>query len=131
MPAAEIEQQILLPASAERVFLLLMESEQHSDFTGAEAVIDPVVGGHYSAYDGYITGITLALIPNQYIKQTWVAHDDTWPPEHVSEVEFMLTPLGENTVLTFRHTHVPESRLAEFDAAWHDFYWNPLKTYLS
>jgi uncharacterized protein YndB with AHSA1/START domain len=89
MPEVDIEQHVILPVAAERLYQVLMDSALHSEFTGADAHIDPVVGGQYSAYDAYITGINLALIPNQYIKQTWVAHDETWPSEHQSEVEFI------------------------------------------
>ena len=52
-----------LPASPEAVYDAWLDSAKHSAMTGAEAKIVNRVGGAYSAWDGYITGKTVELIP--------------------------------------------------------------------
>ncbi|MBI5566248.1 MAG: SRPBCC domain-containing protein, partial [Chloroflexi bacterium] len=73
------ELSIVLPASPARVYAAWLSSDEHAAMTGASARgsaggsadIEPHVGGTHSAWDGYITGITLELEPDRRIVQTW------------------------------------------------------------
>src|SRR5262249_39651787 len=60
-----------LPAAPEVVYDAWLDSAAHGDMTGGAAKIDNRVGGPYSAWDGYITGKTLELIPGKRIVQSW------------------------------------------------------------
>jgi hypothetical protein len=52
-----------LPASPEAVYDAWLDSGRHGEMTGAKASIGERVGDRYSAWDGYITGKTLELVP--------------------------------------------------------------------
>src|ERR1035438_7323174 len=43
-----------IPAPCEDVYLAWLSSELHTAMTGGEAVVDPVVGGRFSAWGDYI-----------------------------------------------------------------------------
>jgi uncharacterized protein YndB with AHSA1/START domain len=60
-----------LPASPEAVYDAWLDSASHTAMTGASAKINNRVGGAYSAWDGYITGKTVELIPAKRIVQSW------------------------------------------------------------
>src|SRR5579863_5920688 len=60
-----------VPASCEDVYLAWLSSELHSAMTGGEAVVDPVVGGQFTAWGDYIVGTTLELEPFHRIVQSW------------------------------------------------------------
>ena len=59
-----------LPAGPEAVYDAWLDSAAHSAMTGARAKIVKRVGGPYSAWDGYITGKTVELIPGKRIVQS-------------------------------------------------------------
>ena len=59
-----IEQTKHFDASPHDVYEALMDSEKHSQFTGAKATISRDVGGAFTAYDGALSGSILELAPN-------------------------------------------------------------------
>ncbi len=122
------EQIVIFKASPHRVYEALMDSAQHSAFTNSKAEISREVGGVYTAYDGYITGVNLELVPDQKIVQSWHASD--WPEHQVSVVTFLLTELaGGGTHLDFSHVDVPNGSEEEFTQGWIDNYWEPMEAY--
>ncbi|UCG00108.1 MAG: hypothetical protein JSV89_11340 [Spirochaetaceae bacterium] len=48
----------VFPVGRKELYLAWLDSKKHGEFTGAEAVIDPAVGGRFTAWDGYIEGTT-------------------------------------------------------------------------
>jgi activator of HSP90 ATPase len=80
------------------------------------------------AYDDYITGKNIELIPDIKIVQDWRAVD--WPEGYFSRVTFELTPVPEGTRLDFTHTGIPEGEQASFEQGWIDNYWEPMKAFL-
>ena len=60
-----------LPASPEAVYDAWLDSACHGAMTGAPATIGKRVGEPYAAWDGYITGKTLELVPGRRIVQSW------------------------------------------------------------
>ena len=105
-----------------------MDSKKHTAFTGEKASISRKVGGKYSAYDNYITGKNLELVPDEKIVQSWHAVD--WAEGIYSTITFKLTPIPSGTRLEFTHEDVPEGTEKEFTQGWIDNYWEPLKVYL-
>ena len=61
----------VIPATPEEIFAAWMSSEEHSEMTGGAAEINPVVGGKFTAWDGYIWGTTLELESPRRIAQSW------------------------------------------------------------
>ena len=123
----QIHQLIQFSASPHAVYEALMDSKQHGEFTHSEAKISRDVGGIFSAYDGYITGINIELVPDKKIVQDWRAVD--WPEGFFSRVIFEISPQGIGTHLDFTHNGFPEGTLEEFRQGWSDNYWDPMKLY--
>ena len=67
----QLELSIELPASAQRIYTAWLDNASHTRFTGSAAVIDARVGGRFTAWNGYISGETLALEPYTRILQSW------------------------------------------------------------
>jgi uncharacterized protein YndB with AHSA1/START domain len=65
-----IQQSVTLKVSPHEVYEALMDSRKHSKFTGEEASISREVGGKFSAYGDYITGVNLELVQPQQYKTT-------------------------------------------------------------
>ncbi len=126
--SASIQQTVTFKATPHEVYEALMDSKKHAAFSGGQASISREVGGAYSAYDGYITGKNLELVPDKKIVQSWRAVD--WPEGYFSTVTFVLLPIPEGTRLNFTHTGVPDGTEAEFTQGWIDNYWDPMKKML-
>jgi uncharacterized protein YndB with AHSA1/START domain len=60
-----------IPASPEDVYQAWLDSVGHSEMTGGEATMSDEVGAEVSAWDGYISGRNLELIPGERIVQAW------------------------------------------------------------
>lgn len=125
-----IRHKTLLPATPERVFMTLMSSREHGEFTGSPASISKKVGGKFTVYDGWAKGKNLSLKPGKLIEQTWSADD--WPKgvESIVRFELMRTAKGIETKLTFTQVGVPVEFAKEVEKGWNTFYWKPLKEYL-
>ncbi len=123
-----IKEQVTFGASPDEVYEMLMDSKKHSAFTGGSAKISRKVGGRISAYDGYITGKNLKLIPGKLIEQEWAASD--WEKGHTSIVKFELEGKGKKTLLKFTQGNVPPGQYEEIKGGWKEFYWEPMKKML-
>ncbi len=123
-----IRQTVTFQATPHDVYEALMDSQKHAAFTGSRASINREVGGEIMAYDNYIAGSNVELIPDKKIVQDWRAVD--WPEDVYSRITFELTPIPEGTRLDFTHTDLPEGTEEEFTQGWIDNYWEPLKKYL-
>jgi activator of HSP90 ATPase len=126
-----VKQTATIPATPKQVYNALMNSEIHSAFTGAKAVIGKKAGTYYSAYDGYIAGKTIELEAGKKNVQTWIAMEDKWPECHESLITFRLSEKGDKTLISFVHENVPIVISKNFVSDWKDYYWNPLKRYFS
>ena len=60
-----------IPASPREIYEAWLDSLGHSEMTGGEASMSDVVGADVSAWDGYISGRNLELIPGERIVQSW------------------------------------------------------------
>lgn len=105
-----------------------MDSRKHSVFTGTKASISRKIGGEFTAYDGYIEGVNLELVPDQKIVLSWRGSD--WPAGHYSRATFSLKAVEGGTRLTFTQTDVPEEQYEPISQGWRDYYWKPMKEML-
>jgi uncharacterized protein YndB with AHSA1/START domain len=130
MNTKTITQTVTLPARPAAVYTALMEEKQHAAFTGNPAQIDPRVGGTFTCYGGYITGVSVELVPAKLIVQAW--RSKGWPKGFYSLVTFALSPGGRGkTKLTFTHLGVPAADVKAKSDGWHSHYWEPLKRHLA
>jgi activator of HSP90 ATPase len=120
----------VLPAAAPRLYEAWLNSDEHAAMTGGSADIDPIVGGQFSAWDGYITGTTIELEPFRRIVQAWRTAE--FPPDAPdSRLEIILAEVAEGTQLTLRHSHIPAGQGASYESGWSDNYFNPMKEYFA
>jgi len=122
-----IEQTVIIKASAHDVYEALMDSKKHAEFTDAEAKISREVGGKIQAWGDYIEGENLELVPDKKIVQKWRASD--WPNGHYSTVTFALAEKDGQTELKFTQENVPPDEKEAIAEGWEDYYWKPLKEY--
>jgi activator of HSP90 ATPase len=119
-----------LPASPGVVYETWLDSAGHSAMTGALARVGKGVGAYYSAWDGYIIGKTLELVPSRRIVQSWrttdFADDD---PDSTVAIELEATKAG--ALLTLTHTGVPDDQTDYEKTGWREFYFSPMKAYFS
>lgn len=120
-----IHQTVDFPVPPHAVYEALMDSKKHARFSNSAARISRQVGGAIMAYDGYITGRNLELVPDRRIVQAWRAVD--WPEGFLSTVTFELTATSTGTRLDFTHTDLPEGTEKEFSQGWQENYWDPMQ----
>jgi len=128
MKTRTIRQSVTLRASPHAVYEMLMDSRKHAKFTGEKASIIRKIGGKFSAYAGYISGVNLDLVPDKKIVQLWRGND--WTKGHYSKVTFSLKKVERGTRLTFRQSGVPGEQYKDIKQGWHDYYWKPMREML-
>ena len=124
-----IEQTATFNASPHDVYELLMDSEKHSQFTGAKATISREVGGSFTAYDGQLSGTILELVPDAKIVKAWRGSDEGWVPGHYSTATFSLEEIEGGTRLNFVQTGVPEQSFDSINQGWQTYYWPKMKEF--
>ena len=125
----EFEIATVLPASPEDIYNAWLDSRQHGSMTGGKAEITPAPAGEFSAWDGYLWGRNLELVPHRRIVQAWRTSDfDADDPD--SRLEVLLQPAVEGTLFTIRHTNLPEDGLS-YRQGWVDNYFRPMERYFS
>ena len=125
-----IRQRVTLPADPAAVYEAITSARRHRAFTGAGATGTARVGASFTAWDGYIQGRHLALEKARRIIQEWTTTE--WPRGYApSLLDLRLAPKGSGTLLTVVHTGVPLAQAASLRDGWHEFYWTPLKRYLT
>jgi uncharacterized protein YndB with AHSA1/START domain len=129
MPLEQLQLRDVFPAAPERIYELWMDSEGHALMTGGEAVIDPREGGEFSAWDGYITGVTERLEPGRLIVQRWRTSEF---PEDAGDsmVELTLRPVEGGCEITLVHSAIPEGQGDRYKSGWVDYYFEPLRELL-
>jgi activator of HSP90 ATPase len=119
---------VLLSASPEEIYHAWLSSAGHSRMTGSPAKVDGKIGGKFTAWDGYIEGVTIESQPYSKIVQSWRTSD--FPEKNPdSKLEVLLAPEGGKTLLTLIHSEIPEGQEEEYKQGWLDFYFEPMKKY--
>lgn len=118
---SSIRQNATFDASPDRIYDLLMRSDEHARFTGAPASMSEDIGAQFSAYGGNIEGVNLELVPGQRIVQMWRAAD--WPAGHYSTITYELSGNERSTEISFTQTGVPTPEKDKIAEGWSAFYW--------
>lgn len=123
----EFEISDLIPASPNEVYAAWLDSDEHTQMTGGRAVVSAKVGEPFEAWDGYIQGRNLELVPGRRILQHWrtTEFDESCGD---SLLEILLDPEGDGTRVTVRHSDLPEHGM-QYRQGWADAYFNPMKQY--
>lgn len=127
--SAPIHHEVTFTAGPERIFAVLMDSDEHAAFTAnGAAEISREPGGAFSAHGGQIQGRNIEIIPDRRIVQAWRVSN--WPEGIYSLVRFELTPDGKGTKLVLDHWGFPDGTRDHLDSGWEARYWEPLRKYL-
>jgi uncharacterized protein YndB with AHSA1/START domain len=131
MATESIELSRVLPASPERIYLAWLSGPEHTAMTGSKATVESIeVGGAYSAWDGYIDGVHVALEPGRRILQTW--RSDDFPADAAeSYLEVLLEPAPGGTRLTLRHSGIPEGQGPGYLDGWGEHYLTPMARFFA
>ena len=119
-----------IPAPAQEIYDAWLDSLSHSEMTRAEASMSNEIGAEVSAWDGYITGRNLELVPGERIVQSW--RTTQFSDDHEdSIVTVMLEEIDGGTLLTLMHANVPDEQTSYEQGGWHEYYFGPMKEYFS
>jgi len=124
-----IVQEEMFEAAPMDVYEAFVEPAQHAAFTGSTATGEPVEGGAFTAWDGYIEGRHERLVPGARIVQTWRTTE--FPDDHPDsrlDLELRPEPSG-GTRLRMTHSGVPRSQAKQYEKGWVEHYWTPLRSY--
>jgi uncharacterized protein YndB with AHSA1/START domain len=126
-----INQTVIIPkASPKQVYDAYVDPKKHGEFTDSKATGKPVVGGKFSAWDGYIFGKYLALEDGKRVVQEWITTD--WEEGYgPSKLELTFRAVPQGTEITLVHSEVPKLQEYEIAEGWTENYWEPLKEYLT
>jgi uncharacterized protein YndB with AHSA1/START domain len=119
-----------LPASAQEIYEAWLDSLAHTEMTGSEAIMSDEVGDEVAAWDGYISGRNLELVPGERIVQSWRTAEFTDAHED-SIITVTLEEVADGTLLTLEHSNVPEEHKSYEQGGWQVHYFEPMKDYFS
>ncbi len=119
----------VIPASPEAIYQAWLDSRAHTQMTGSPAKVSDQVGGPFEAWDGYIHGQNLELQPPTRIVQKWRTTEFEDSDED-SLVEIKLTAQGTGTLVTLRHSRLPDNGM-QYKQGWVDAYFTPMKAYFA
>jgi len=119
-----------VPASAQEIYEAWLDSLAHSEMTGSEAVMSDEVGAEVAAWDGYITGRNLELVPGERIVQSWRTTE--FEDEHEDSIlTVTLEEVEDGTLLTLVHSQVPDDQTSYEEGGWQEHYFEPMKAYFA
>ena len=125
-----ITQSVVLPAPADILYKIYMNSELHSGVTGGPAEVYPEPGGRFKAFDGALSGTILHLVKSKLVVQTWRSvsfHNDD--PDTTLILSFSTE--GSQGRIDMVHLDVPAHDYKGVKNGWTTYYWNPWRAFLS
>ena len=120
----------IIPAPPAAVYDAWLDSRAHGAMTGAKASQSPRLGAKVTAWDGYISGRNLQLVPGRRIVQSWrtTKFTDADPDSRIA-VTLRAVPGGTRIIL--RHSRVPDGHTSYEDGGWQANYFTPMKAYFT
>jgi len=116
------------PASPKEIYDAWLDSDAHSAMTGGSpTIISNEVGKPFAAHNANLWGKNLELVPNKKIVQTWRTTGFKSTDED-SQIEVLLEEDKEGTLLTLKHSNVPEQEI-HVEQGWVSHYFEPMTTY--
>jgi uncharacterized protein YndB with AHSA1/START domain len=120
----------VIKATPQAIYDAWLDSRAHGAMTGGKAKQSAKVGDRVTAWDGYITGRNVALIPGQTIVQTWRTTKFT-PAHGDSTITINLSPVAGGTQLTLTHADVPDDQTSYETEGWQNHYFEPMQGYFA
>lgn len=109
------------------IYTAWVSSTGHTRMTGSPAIIQDKVGTRFTAWDGYIEGQNLELIPDRKIRQSWRTVEFA-AEEEDSILEITLEAVEGGTRLTLHHSNLPPHG-GQYEQGWEESYFQPMRDY--
>lgn len=120
----------VIPARPDVVYAAWLSARGHAAMTGSAATASARKGGSFTAWDGYIQGRNIELVPSTRIVQSWRTTD--FPPDAPdSRLVVDLEDSATGTRLTLHHTSLPPGQAPLYRRGWKEFYFDPMKKYFA
>jgi activator of HSP90 ATPase len=119
-----------LPAPAEKLFDMYLDSTLHAAFTGFPVTIEARPGAPFRAFEGQLAGTILHVEPKRLIVQTWRATH--WSDADIDSVLVLsFWPEDQGTRIELAHINVADHDFAGVSHGWEKYYWTPWRAYLT
>ena len=117
-----------IPASPRQIYDAWLDSRRHRAMTGGKAKQSAKVGAPVTAWNGYISGKNLELVPGRRIVQSWRTTKFT-DADRDSKITVTLEPVDGGTRLTLSHSAVPDGHTSYEKGGWQSHYFEPMKKF--
>ena len=128
MNTKTITHKIVFPATPAEVYAVFTNAKIHSAATGGQATGGAKVGAAFTAWDGYISGKVIELVPSKKVVQEWktTEWEEGFAPSRL-ELRFLGCPKGCEIIMV--HSGLPSASASSYNSGWKEFYWTPMKEY--
>lgn len=117
-------------APAKAIYDAWLSAAEHTAMTGAKATASRLVGGAFSAWDGYITGKNLLLLDGRKIVQSWRSSE--FPDDAADSVlSVQFNERNGITEVDLEHKDIPPGQGVQYQSGWIEFYANPMQKYFA
>jgi activator of HSP90 ATPase len=116
-----------IPASPKEVYDAWLTSSSHAAITGSPARVSARPGSRFTAWDGYIAGKNVNLVPGRRIVQAWRTTEFA-ATDPDSQIDIKLEKSARGAKLTLRHTNIPAGQ-SDYKTGWSTCYFEPMKAY--
>lgn len=114
--------------SRQKLYRAWLNSQKHTEFTGSAAKTSSRKDGKFEAWEGYISGKNLELLPFERILQSWRTTEfNKNDPDSLVEVIF--EEKNGKTIVTINHSNIPKGQGKGYKKGWIEFYFKPMKQY--
>ena len=125
-----LQQSVVLPAAAERLYEMYLDPVAHGQFTEAPVVISGQSGSPFRAFDGKLSGTMLQTVPKRLIVQAWRSLH--WRPDDLdSTLILSFWPETESTGrIELIHVNIVDHDFEGVTQGWERHYWTPWRNFL-
>lgn len=125
----EIKKNLAFNCSCDDLYEYLINAKKLSNIIGGKVSNPGKIKGKFSAYDEYIFGENIELIPGKKIVQTWSCLD--YPNGQFSKLTIVFKKKTDKTCeIDFILENVPDELYEDIDMLWNEMYFDPIKDYL-
>ena len=124
-PTVSVTREVRIAASPETIFPFFTDPEKMRKWKGSAPELDPSPGGNFRvdvSPGAVVVGRYVEIDPPHRVVFTWGWEGDPHVPPGASTVEVTLTPDGDETVVTLRHSGLPSDESGAAHAAGWDHF---------
>ena len=124
-----IYQTVTLPACAEALFDMYMDSARHAAITGQPVVIGEDRGAEFRAFGDMLSGTMLQVVRPRLIVQSWRSAIFN-AEDRDSTLILSFADRDGSGCIDLVHLDVPDHDYDGVTEGWEKFYWTPWREYL-